>query len=138
MHCTKATASTQCQLTVARAALQAAYTAIEAFQAQFPSAGEDAARLKEEVYALLEERAQHARQRQWRLVQKKRAREEAQAHARTHQETGGAETAVLAMVSGFAHLSAWMGRHCAVTWSSLRAGLHLMLHGEYGMLWQLQ
>lgn len=90
----------QAAYTVADSALQAAYTAIEAFQAQFPTASEDAARLKEEVYALLEERAQHAKQRQWRLVQKKRAREEAQAQARTHQEGDGAETAVLATVRG--------------------------------------
>lgn len=76
--------------------LQAAYSAIEAFQARFPTAGEDAARLKEEVYALLEERAQHAKQRQWRLMQKKRARDEAQANARSRQESGDAETAVLA------------------------------------------
>lgn len=79
--------------------LQAAYTAIEAFQARFPTAGEDAARLKEEVYALLEERAQHAKQRQWRLMQKKRARDEAQANERSRQESDDAETAVLATVS---------------------------------------
>ncbi|KAL0048474.1 hypothetical protein WJX82_004068 [Trebouxia sp. C0006] len=76
--------------------MQAAYTAIEAFQARFPTAGEDAARLKEEVYALLEERAQHAKQRQWRLMQKKRARDEAQANAQSRQESDDAETAVLA------------------------------------------
>ena len=82
-----------------RCMLQAAYTAIEAFQARFPTAGEDAARLKEEVYALLEERAQHAKQRQWRLMQKKRARDEAQANAQSRQESNDAETAVLATVS---------------------------------------
>ncbi len=76
--------------------LQAAYTAIQAFQERFPSAGEDAVRLKEEVYALLEERAQHAKQRQWRLMQKKRARGEAQ--ARSHQGTAEAEASVLATV----------------------------------------
>lgn len=78
--------------------LQAAYSAIEAFQARFPTAGEDAARLKEEVYALLEERAQHAKQRQWRLLQKKRARDEAQANAKSRQDNSDAETAVLATV----------------------------------------
>ncbi|KAL0042807.1 hypothetical protein WJX79_000477 [Trebouxia sp. C0005] len=76
--------------------IQAAYSAIEAFQARFPTAGEDAARLKEEVYALLEERAQHAKQRQWRLLQKKRARDEAQANAKSRQDNSDAETAVLA------------------------------------------
>jgi len=88
----------QCHANHGRCMLQAAYTAIEAFQARFPTAGEDAARLKEEVYALLEERAQHAKQRQWRLMQKKRARGEAQANARSRQENSGAETAVLATV----------------------------------------
>lgn len=82
--------------------MQAAYSAVQAFQANFPSAGEDAMRLKEEVYSLLEERAQHAKERQWRLMQKKRAREEA--HARTQQRTdepdSDAEAAVLATVSG--------------------------------------
>ena len=77
-------------------AVQAAYTAIQAFQKRFPSAGEDAARLKEDVYALLEERAQQAQQRKLRLMQKKRAREEAQARRQAPPES---ETAVLATVS---------------------------------------
>ncbi len=94
----RAGAGIRCHAKHGRCMLQAAYTAIEAFQARFPTAGEDAARLKEEVYALLEERAQHAKQRQWRLMQKKRARGEAQANARSRQENSGAETAVLAMV----------------------------------------
>ena len=77
-------------------AVKAAYTAVQAFQKRFPSAGEDAARLKEDVYALLEERAQHAQQRKLRLMQKKRARDEAQARRQMPAET---ETAVLATVS---------------------------------------
>ena len=95
----RAGAGIRCHAKHGRCMLQAAYTAIEAFQAEFPTAGEDAARLKEEVYALLEERAQHAKQRQWRLMQKKRARDEAQANARSRQDSGDAETAVLATVS---------------------------------------
>ena len=75
---------------------QAAYNAVQAFQKRFPSAGEDAARLKDDVYALLEERAQHAQQRKLRLMQKKRAREEAQARRSVPAQS---ETAVLATVS---------------------------------------
>ena len=94
--------------------LQAAYSAIETFQARFPTAGEDAARLKEEVYALLEERAQHAKQRRWRLMQKKRARDEAQANARSRQESSDAETAVLATVGSAQKIqpSAYMCAMC--------------------------
>lgn len=76
--------------------MQAAYTAVQAFQKRFPSTGEDAAHLKEEVYAMLEERAQHAEQRRQRLLQKKRARDEAQAR---RQAPIASETAVLATVS---------------------------------------
>ena len=79
--------------------VQAAYTAVQVFQKRFPGAGEDAARLKEEVYAMLEERAQHAEQRRQRLLQKKRARDEAQARRQAPAES---ETAVLATVSRLA------------------------------------
>lgn len=77
-------------------AVKAAHNALEAFQKRFPTAGEDAARLKEEVYALLEERAQHAQQRRLRLMQKKRARDEAQARRQAPAES---DTAVPATVS---------------------------------------
>ena len=96
--------------------LQAAYKAIQAFQQSFPSAGEDAARLKEEVYALLEERAQHAQQRRLRLVQKKRTREEARAQAR-RQGPFEADTAGLATVSHLKLLTvitAWLS-HFSMT-----------------------
>lgn len=73
--------------------IQAAYTALQDFQARFAGASEDAAHLKEEVYALLEERAQHAKQRQWRLMQKKRARDAAQ--ARNQQDHIGSDPAEL-------------------------------------------
>lgn len=75
--------------------LQAAYTALQEFEAQFPSAGEEVVRLKEEVYALLEERAQHATQRRWRQMQKKRARDSAvaAANARNQRRSSEADTA---------------------------------------------
>ena len=112
----------QCHAKHGRCTLQAAYSAIEAFQARFPTAGEDAARLKEEVYALLEERAQHAKQRQWRLMQKKRARDEAQANARSRQESGDAETAVLATV-GSASMTQPPACMCAMCKPCLRMAL---------------
>lgn len=72
---------------------QAAYTALQEFEAQFPSTGEEVIRLKEEIYALLEERAQHATQRKWRQMQKKRARDTAAANARNQRRSSGSEAA---------------------------------------------
>ena len=73
---------------------QAAYTALQELEAHFPTAGEEVARLKEEVYALLEERAQHVTQRKWRQMQKKRARESAAASARNQRRSADAENMV--------------------------------------------
>lgn len=77
---------------------QAAYTALQEFEAQFPSTGEEVVRLKEEIYALLEERAQHAAQRKWRQMQKKQASDSAAANARNQRRSSMSEAAAQSSV----------------------------------------
>ena len=79
---------------------QAAYTALQELEAQFPSAGDEVARLKEEVFALLEERAQHVTQRKWRQMQKKRARDSAAASARNQRRSADTENMVQVSLVG--------------------------------------